>query len=124
MKDFLNTVTGIGLIFTSISLLACAGTPSQDNGATGSDAADVSDSTMADATTGDTQSVAENSGLGVVNEGGEKTVRCRKSRRTGSNLSRSNCSSREEIDRQPVREGLNQPGVTVVTGGGQTRANH
>lgn len=124
MKGFIRRVTGIGLISTSAALLACAGTPSRDQGTMGSDATDVSESTMAAETSGEAQSVAENAGLGVVNEGGEKTVRCKKRRRTGSNLAQSNCSSRDDIDRQPVREGLNLPGLDVMTGTGQTRPGH
>ena len=124
MYGFGKTVASCGPITASFILLACAGTPPQENGAMGSKGIDASDTTMAGAASSDAQSVAENAGLGVVNEGGEKTVRCKKRRRTGSNLARSTCSSRDDIDRQPVREGLNLPGLDVMTGSGQTRPGH
>lgn len=124
MNAFANSIVVAGMVCAGLVLTACAASPSAGTAMSDGNRGSAGKSQMEDDAVVDVQDVADGSGLAVVNDRGQRTVRCRKRRSTGSHIPRSTCSDRASVDSQPIREGLALPEVNVMRGTGGGRPGH
>ena len=124
MKSITQTIVAVGIVSIKLGLSACVATPSAEDTVPQAQQPEVDVPDVQGNKATDVQTVANSSGLSTVNTRGERTVRCRKKRGTGSNIRRSRCEKRSRTSSQPIRTGLDLPEVDIITSGGPTRPSN